>query len=376
MTSTPEPSSDTAAMQELAAQIRLWGRELGFQQVGITDCQLQQHGERLQAWLDAGYNGDMEWMGAHGEKRWRPELLEEGTLRVISVRLDYLPPDTQPVQVLKDPSKAYVSRYANGRDYHKLIRKRLAQLAQQIDRYCEERGLAASGRAFTDSAPVMERALAEKAGLGWIGKNCMVINSEAGSWFFLGEIYTNLPLPVDVSEQPNQCGECTACLKVCPTDAFVDAYTLDARRCISYLTIENKGPIPLEFREPMGNRVFGCDDCQIICPWNKFAKPTAENDFHPRHGLDSGELVNLFQWSEPEFLKNTEGSAIRRIGFERWQRNLAVALGNSDPTPEITAALEKKLTSATPMVKEHIEWALERLRSGRRRKRKIKRVYE
>ncbi|MCK7598846.1 tRNA epoxyqueuosine(34) reductase QueG [Microbulbifer sp. CAU 1566] len=373
MTSTPKPSSDTATMQELAAQIRLWGRELGFQQVGITDCQLQQHGERLQAWLDAGYNGDMEWMGAHGEKRWRPELLEEGTLRVISVRLDYLPPDTQPVQVLKDPGKAYVSRYANGRDYHKLIRKRLAQLAQQIDRYCEERGLAASGRAFTDSAPVMERALAEKAGLGWIGKNCMVINSEAGSWFFLGEIYTNLPLPVDVSEQPNQCGECTACLKVCPTDAFVDAYTLDARRCISYLTIENKGPIPLEFREPMGNRVFGCDDCQIICPWNKFAKPTAENDFHPRHGLDSGELVNLFQWSEPEFLKNTEGSAIRRIGFERWQRNLAVALGNADPAPEIFEVLESSLESATPLVAEHIEWALGQLRSGRRRRRKIKR---
>ncbi|MFD1215767.1 tRNA epoxyqueuosine(34) reductase QueG [Microbulbifer celer] len=374
MPSEPSPTIDPALLTELAAQIRVWGRELGFQQVGITDCHLEQHGERLQQWLDAGYNGDMEWMGAHGEKRWRPELLEEGTLRVISVRLDYLPPDTEPVKILKSPDKAYVSRYANGRDYHKLIRKRLAQLAQQVDRFCAERDIASSGRAFTDSAPVMERALAEKAGLGWIGKNCMVINSQAGSWFFLGEIYTNLPLPVDKSTETNQCGECTACLKVCPTDAFVGAHTLDARRCISYLTIENKGPIPLEFREPIGNRVFGCDDCQIICPWNKFAKPTAEQDFHPRHGLDSGELVDLFQWTEKEFLKKTEGSAIRRIGFERWQRNLAVALGNADATPEVIAVLEGALETATPLVAEHIEWALERLRSGRRRKRKIKRA--
>ena len=362
-----------AALKALAGEICRWARELGFQQAGITDCQLQQHGERLQQWLEAGYNGDMEWMGAHGEKRWRPELLEAGTLRVISVRLDYLPPDTEPVRILKDADKAYVSRYANGRDYHKLIRKRLAQLAQKIDRYCAEHGIASSGRAFTDSAPVMERALAEKAGLGWIGKNCMVINSEAGSWFFLGEIYTNLPLPVDTSSEPNQCGECTACLKVCPTDAFVAPYTLDARRCISYLTIENKGPIPEEFREPMGNRVFGCDDCQIICPWNKFAKPTGEQDFHPRHGLDSGELVALFQWSEEEFLRKTEGSAIRRIGFERWQRNLAVALGNSDAAPGTIAVLEAALDTATPLVAEHIEWALQRLRSGQRRKRKIKR---
>ncbi len=371
---SPNANCTESVMSELAGQIRVWARELGFQQVGITDCNLEQHGERLQQWLDAGYQGDMEWMGAHGEKRWRPALLEEGTLRVISVRLDYLPPDTQPVKILKDPEKAYVSRYANGRDYHKLIRKRLAQLAQQVDQYCEARGIASSGRAFTDSAPVMERALAEKAGLGWIGKNCMVINSTAGSWFFLGEVYTNLPLPVDVSEEPNQCGECTACLKVCPTDAFVAPYTLDARRCISYLTIENKGPIPLEFREPMGNRVFGCDDCQVICPWNKFAKPTGEKDFHPRHGLDSGDLVSLFQWSEDEFLKKTEGSAIRRIGFERWQRNLAVALGNGEPNSEVIEVLERALEASTPLVAEHIEWAIERLRSGRRRKRKIKRT--
>ncbi|WP_323845864.1 tRNA epoxyqueuosine(34) reductase QueG [Microbulbifer magnicolonia] len=364
-------------LAELADQIKIWGRELGFQQIGIADCQLQEHGERLRAWLDAGYHGDMEWMGAHGEKRWRPELLQPGTLRVISARLDYLPPDTQPVRVLKDSGKAYVSRYANGRDYHKLIRKRLAQLAQKIDDFCAERGLDSSvpgsrGRAFTDSAPVMERALAEKAGLGWIGKNCMVINASAGSWFFLGEIYTNLALPVDVSEETNRCGDCNACLKVCPTDAFVGPYQLDARRCISYLTIENQGPIPEEFREPTGNRVFGCDDCQIICPWNKFAKPTAEPDFHPRHGLDDGDLLALFGWSEAEFLRKTEGSAIRRIGYERWQRNLAVALGNAEPDEAIVAALEQALSGATPLVAEHIDWALARLRSRRRRKRKIK----
>ncbi|MBB3060984.1 tRNA epoxyqueuosine(34) reductase QueG [Microbulbifer rhizosphaerae] len=366
MTASPLP--------ELAAQIKIWGRELGFQQIGITDCHLERHGERLREWLAAGYNGDMEWMGAHGEKRWRPELLQPGTLRAISARLDYLPPDTQPVRVLKDSGKAYVSRYATGRDYHKLIRKRLAQLAQKIDAWCEEHGIESSGRAFTDSAPVMERALAEKAGLGWIGKNCMVINSGAGSWFFLGEIYTNLALPVDGSEEPNQCGDCTACLKVCPTDAFVGPYQLDARRCISYLTIENKGAIPEEFREPMGNRVFGCDDCQIICPWNKFAKPTAEGDFYPRHGLDDGDLLQLFRWSEEEFLRRTEGSAIRRIGYERWRRNLAVALGNGEADSEVIGELESALPRETPLVVEHIEWALARLRSGRRRKRKIKRL--
>ncbi|WP_413664092.1 tRNA epoxyqueuosine(34) reductase QueG [Microbulbifer sp. CNSA002] len=360
-------------LADLAQQIKIWGRELGFQQVGITDCQLEEEGERLRAWIDAGYHADMDWMGAHGEKRWRPELLEPGTLRVISVRLDYLPPDTQPIKVLKDSSKAYVSRYANGRDYHKLIRKRLANLSKQIDTYCAERGIESKGRAFTDSAPVMEKALAAKAGLGWIGKNTLVLNSTAGSYFFLGEIYTNLPLPIDISEEHDQCGDCVACLRVCPTDAFIDDRTLDARRCISYLTIENKGPIPEEFREPIGNRIYGCDDCQIVCPWNKFAKPTKEKDFHPRHGLDNGELLKLFTWSEEEFLRKTEGSAIRRIGHERWLRNLAVALGNGEATPEVINTLESARAGATPLVLEHIDWALERLRSGRRRKRKIKR---
>ncbi len=361
------------ALNQLAKQVKLWGRELGFQQIGIADCNLAQHGEHLRQWLAAGHHGDMAWMATHGEKRWHPELLVPGTLRVISARLDYLPPDTQPVRILKDSSKAYISRYATGRDYHKLIRKRLAQLAQQIDAYCDEQGLSSQGRAFTDSAPVMERALAEKAGLGWIGKNSLVINSSAGSWFFLGEIYTNLPLPLDSSAEVNRCGECTACLKVCPTDAFLEAYKLDARRCISYLTIENKGPIPLEFREPIGNRVFGCDDCQIICPWNKYAKASSEADFIPRHGLDNGELLKLFRWSEGEFLQKTAGSAIRRVGYERWQRNLAVALGNSAPHGELIAALKWALERTTPLVAEHIQWALERLYSDRRRKRKIKR---
>jgi epoxyqueuosine reductase len=278
------------------------------------------------------------------------------------------------VRILKNDRKAYISRYATGRDYHKLIRKRLAQLAEKIDGFCREHQLDSSGRAFTDSAPVMERALAEKAGLGWIGKNCMLLNSGAGSWFFLGEIYTNLALPLDTSEQPNQCGECTACLKVCPTDAFVSAYQLDARRCISYLTIENKGAIPAEFREAMGNRVFGCDDCQIICPWNRYAKASGEPDFKPRHGLDDGELLTLFRWSEQEFLQKTEGSAIRRIGYERWQRNLAVALGNGSPSAELIAELEGALPRATPLVAEHIQWAIERLCSGKKRRRKVKRV--
>ncbi|GAA5524334.1 epoxyqueuosine reductase [Microbulbifer aestuariivivens] len=362
-----------AVLAELANLIKLWGRELGFQQVGITDCNLQEDAAHLQAWLDAGHHADMDWMAAHGDKRWRPEQLEAGTLRVISARLDYLPADTEPVRILKDSSKAYVSRYATGRDYHKLIRKRLAQLGERIAQFCAEREIEVSGRAFTDSAPVMERALAQKAGLGWIGKNCMLINSGAGSWFFLGELFTSLPLPVDTSGETDQCGDCTACLKVCPTDAFITPHQLDARRCISYLTIENKGPIPQEFREAMGNRVFGCDDCQIICPWNRYARPTSEQDFHPRHGLADGDLVTLFQWSEKEFLERTAGSAIRRIGHQRWQRNLAVALGNGEPSADAVAALESALPDATPLLAEHIQWALERLRSGRRRRRKARR---
>ena len=407
-TEAPDISTHTCSeapqnLQALAECIQQWGRELGFQQVGITDTNLSAEEPRLKAWLEKGYHGDMAWMGAHGNMRSRPDELLPGSLRVISARLDYLPADTDQIKTLKSPEQAYVSRYALGRDYHKLIRKRLSQLAKKIEQAAmhlddwpppqamssrepsdniinnlEPSGSAnrISQRAFVDSAPVMERPLAAKAGLGWIGKHTLLLNSDAGSWFFLGEVLTNIPLPVDNpldDEQPNRCGDCQACLKVCPTDAFPRPYELDARRCISYLTIESKVAIPLEFREPIGNRVFGCDDCQAICPWNKFAQFTAEDDFSPRHALDKAKLVDLFLWDETTFLKNTEGSAIRRIGFEGWQRNLAVGLGNAPSSIEIIAALSQRREQASDMVREHIDWALAQQNSPqRRRKRKIK----
>jgi len=363
-------------LNQLAADIKCWGRELGFQQVGITDIDLGAAEVRLKEWLAKGYHGSMEWLSAHGDKRSRPAELLPQTVRVISVRMDYLPGDTKQIQILKDPSKAYISRYALGRDYHKLIRKRLAILGKQIDDALPENyPNKGQHRGFVDSAPVMERPLAEKAGLGWTGKHTLIINSEVGSWFFLGEIFTFLPLPIDHSEQPNQCGECTACLKVCPTDAFPAPYKLDARRCISYLTIENKGTIPLEFREPMGNRVFGCDDCQAICPWNKYAQFTQETDFLPRHGLADSDLVSLFNWSEAEYLRNTEGSAIRRIGYEGWLRNLAIGLGNAPRDEQIVAALNNKRPQVSELVQEHIDWALQQqAKPNHRRKRKIQNI--
>ncbi len=367
--------SDTIDLAQLAADIKHWGRELGFQQLGIADIDLADAEARLRAWLAKGYQGSMDWLAAHGNKRSRPAELLPGTVRVISVRMDYLPGDTRQIQMLKDPSKAYISRYALGRDYHKLIRKRLSQLAERIDQALPaDYPLKGQHRAFVDSAPVMERPLAEKAGLGWTGKHTLIINSRAGSWFFLGEIFTFLPLPTDLPDQVNLCGDCTACLKVCPTDAFPRPYELDARRCISYLTIENKGPIPEEFRDPIGNRVFGCDDCQAICPWNKYAQFTHETDFLPRHGLADSDLVDLFNWTEDEFLARTEGSAIRRIGYEGWQRNLAVGLGNAPASPTIISALEARRNGASPLVAEHIDWALAQLRNPeRRRQRKIQR---
>lgn len=355
---------------QLANHIKQWGRELGFQQVAITDINLTQAADRLNEWLDKGYQGEMNWMGDHGEMRWRPEQLHTGTLRVISARMDYLPGDSNMIAVLKQEDTAYISRYALGRDYHKLIRKRLAALAQKIDDAVPD---AVSQRPFVDSAPVLEKALAEKAGLGWVGKNSLVINSQAGSWFFLGEIFTSLPLPIDQSSEEDLCGSCNACLKVCPTDAFPTPYVLDASRCISYLTIELKGSIPEQFREPMGNRVFGCDDCQAICPWNKYAKTTGELDFLPRHKLDSSKLVDLFKWTEQEYLDRTAGSAIRRIGYERWLRNISVGLGNAPSSAEIIDALEAKKDQVSEMVREHINWALEKQnKPERRRKRKIK----
>lgn len=351
------PQSMSAAAPDypaLAERIRQIATELGFQQVGISAADIGTHEQHLQQWLEAGYHGEMEWMASHGSKRTRPAELVPGTQRVISVRMDYLPMDTRMAKRLADRNAAYISRYALGRDYHKLIRRRLQQLAEQVQALIGPFGF----RAFVDSAPVMERALASSAGLGWIGKNSMLINPRAGSFFFLGELYTDLPLPVDEPFTQHHCGSCSACLSRCPTDAFVGEHVLDARRCISYLTIELKGPIPEELRSPMGNRVFGCDDCQLICPWNKFAKPTAEHDFSPRHQLDQADLITLFRWEEDEFLKNTEGSPLRRIGHERWLRNLAVGLGNAHTSIPVIEALRSRLTHPSELVREHVRWAL------------------
>ncbi|MFT5116898.1 MAG: epoxyqueuosine reductase [Kiritimatiellia bacterium] len=377
--SDDHPAEGHPALLALVDEIQVWARELGFQAVGISDVELGEHRDHLQHWLDQRYHGEMQWMQTHQEKRNFPAQLVPNTIRVISARMNYLPENTQYIQVLKQTHKAYISRYALGRDYHKLIRKRLSVIAKKVEaRYTE---LAQqyhwpidtiSQRPFVDSAPVLEKALAEKAGLGWIGKNTLVLNKEAGSWFFLGEVLTNIPLPINQAVAENKCGDCSACLKVCPTDAFVGPYKLDATRCISYLTIELKGSIPEEFREPIGNRVFGCDDCQAICPWNKYAKHSNETDFSPRHALEDSELATLFLWTEAEYLQRTEGSAIRRIGYERWLRNLAIGLGNAPKSPAIVAALEERQQHPSVMVQEHIQWALKRQLSDKKSRRKIK----
>jgi epoxyqueuosine reductase len=341
--------------QQLANQIRLWSQELGFQQVGIADLDIAQDEERLMRWLEQGRHGQMEYMHRHGRRRARPNELVPGTVRVISVRMDYFPENAQPAgTVLDDPELGYVSRYALGRDYHKVIRRRLAQLAQRIQAQVGE----TAHRVFVDSGPVLEKAFAQRAGLGWIGKHTNVLNSRAGSWFFLGEILTDLPLPVDPAAT-NHCGSCNACIDICPTQAIVAPYELDATRCISYLTIELRGSIPVEFRKAIGNRVYGCDDCQLVCPWNKFAHMTVENDFATRHALDGSKLTELFAWTEEQFLARTEGSAIRRIGYECWLRNIAVALGNAPSTPEVIAALDARRNHESALVREHVQWALE-----------------
>jgi len=341
-------------MQQLADQIKLWGKELGFQQVGITDTSLSSYEKHFNDWLEQGLHGSMHYMEKHGIKRSRPEELLPGTIRIISARMDYLPPDTDSIKVLRNPQKAYLARYALGRDYHRLMRKRLNMLAEKIENAVGE----FQYRAFCDSAPVLEKSIAEKAGLGWIGKHTNLINAKAGSWFFLGEIYTNAPLPIDAPQTSSHCGTCTACINVCPTQAIIAPYQLDARRCISYLTIELRDAIPVELRPLIGNRIYGCDDCQLFCPWNKFAKHTQEADFHPRHDLQSSELLTLFAWDEKTFLHRTQGSAIRRIGYDAWLRNIAVALGNAPYEKEIIHALENRLPNTTTMVKEHILWAI------------------
>ena len=340
-------------IKQIAADIKKWGVELGFQEVSFTDIDLSKYEHHLKDWIDRNYHGAMSYMADNHDKRCHPEQLVPGTIRVVCVRMDYALDSEDSLDSMQNTGKAYVSRYARGRDYHKLIRKRLQKLARQIQDVAGPFGY----RAFVDSAPVLERALAEKSGLGWIGKNTMLINKQAGSWFFLGELFTDLPLPVD-EQVSDHCGSCSACLDICPTNAFVKPNLLDATRCISYLTIELRSSIPIEFRKPMGNRIYGCDDCQLVCPWNKFSKPTDEKDFTPRHSLDDAQLVDLFGWSEREFLKRTEGSAIRRIGYDCWLRNIAIALGNAPSTKEITGALQSRLNNVSDMVNEHIEWAL------------------
>ncbi|MFL6653819.1 MAG: tRNA epoxyqueuosine(34) reductase QueG [Sulfurifustis sp.] len=344
-------------LPQLAEHIKQWGRELGFQQLGIAATTLDDAEAHLLNWLRLERHGEMHYMAAHGTRRSRPADLVPGTVRVISARLDYFAPAADAEAVLADPNCGYVSRYALGRDYHKVLRGRLRRLAQRIEAAIGPFGY----RVFSDSAPVLEKALAERAGLGWIGKHTNLLARDAGSWFFLGEIYTDLPLPTDTAAT-NHCGTCQACIDVCPTRAIVAPYQLDARRCISYLTIELRGPIPEEFRPLLGNRIYGCDDCQLVCPWNRFARLTREPDFAPRHALDAPKLIELFGWSEEEFLKRTEGSAIRRINHEQWLRNIAVALGNAPTSEAVVQALRGRLDHPSPLVREHVTWALARHR--------------
>lgn len=340
----------------LAADIKRWGQELGFGAVGIADTDLSQGEQAHKEWLAKGFHGAMDYMAKHGDKRTRPAELVPGTVRVISVRMDYHPPGAVDSEmVMRDGEKAFISRYALGRDYHKVLRARMQKLCDRIAQQIGEFGY----RVFTDSAPVLEVALAEKAGLGWRGKHTLLLSRDAGSWFFLGEIYTDLPLPVDNAGQ-NHCGTCRACIDICPTQAIVAPYEVDARRCISYLTIELKDSIPEELRPLIGNRIYGCDDCQLACPWNRFARLTGEPDFHVRHGLDDVTLVELFGWDETTFREKMAGSTIYRIGYRQWLRNIAVGLGNAPTTPAVVAALQSRRDDADAMLREHVDWALGR----------------
>jgi epoxyqueuosine reductase len=340
----------------LTEQIHGWAHELGFQAVGISDTNLDTAEAGLLEWLGQGLHGELDYMAKHGVKRSRPAELIPGTLRVISLRMNYLPPAAKDSwQVIEDGEQAFISRYALGRDYHKVLRNRLAKLADKIRAEVDE----FDGRVFTDSAPVMEVELASKAGIGWRGKHTLLLTREHGSWFFLGEIYLNLPLPID-EPQTAHCGSCTRCIDVCPTQAIIAPYKLDARRCISYLTIELKGSIPVELRPLMGNRIYGCDDCQLVCPWNSFAQLSVEPDFAVRHGLDDVSLVELFSWSEAKFQHKLAGSAIYRIGYEQWLRNIAVALGNAPKSEAVIAALTARAEDSSELVKEHVRWALAR----------------
>jgi len=366
MTQTPSQPSDTQiapseqALITLAQDIKTWGKALGFQKVGITDINLKDQEANLQKWLDNDYHGEMDYMAKHGMKRARPDELLPGTVRVISARMDYLPEDAQFASNLEDKDLAYISRYALGRDYHKVLRKKLKQLGDKINQAISDLGF----RPFVDSAPILERPLAEKAGLGWVGKHSLLLDKEAGSWFFIGELLVDLALPIDAPIEEN-CGSCVACIKICPTQAIVAPYVVDGRRCISYLTIELAGPIPVEFRQAIGNRIYGCDDCQLICPWNRFADTTEEPDYQAKAWLQKQPLTTLFNWTEAEFLKNTEGSPIRRIGYQRWLRNIAIAIGNAPTSLDNIELLQRKRAqSSDELVNEHIDWALQAQQKG------------
>ncbi len=349
--STDNPGENPAG---LARSIRRWAQELGFARTGIAGIDLTEDEQRLNRWLELKRHGEMHYMARHGSRRSRPAELVPGTVRVISVCMDYLMPDANdPWDIINDASLGYVSRYALGRDYHKLMRPRLAKLARRIEQATGPFGY----RAFVDSAPVLEKALARDAGLGWIGKHTNLLSREGGSWFFLGELFTDLPLPVDAPTSAH-CGSCRACIDICPTQAIVAPYELDARRCISYLTIELRGSIPEALRPGIGNRIYGCDDCQLVCPWNRYARIAGEADFGPRHQLDCTALTELFAWTQSDFETRLEGSPIRRIGYECWLRNIAVALGNAPREPAVLAALQSRADHPSALVREHVGWAL------------------
>lgn len=344
-------------LQKLANEIKACALELGFARAAISGVDLSHAEPGLESWLAAGFHGGMDYMARHGLKRARPAELVPGTRSVITVYLPYLPPAAAEAEaMLVDSEQAYISRYALGRDYHKVLRSRLQKLADHITQKVGEFG----HRAFVDSAPVLEVELAVQAGNGWRGKHTLLLNRDHGSFFFLGELFTDLPLPVDAPLEKGHCGQCTRCIDVCPTRAIVAPYTLDARRCVSYLTIEHQGSIPEELRALIGNRVYGCDDCQLACPWNRFAVETKEADFQVRHGLDRATLVELFAWSEQDFQQKMAGSPIYRIGYKQWLRNLAVGLGNAPTTQDVIAALSQRRDDENEIVREHVNWALTR----------------
>ncbi|MGX9419459.1 tRNA epoxyqueuosine(34) reductase QueG [Vibrio sp. WJH972] len=341
--------------QELADKIKIWAKELGFDKVGISDIDLNEHEAELQHWLDSGYHGEMDWMARHGMMRARPGELLPGTIRVISARMQYLPPQARFASTLNTPSHAYISRYSLGRDYHKLVRNQLKKLGNKIQEEYSELNC----RPFVDSAPVLERPLAQRAGLGWTGKHSLILDQEAGSWFFLGELMVNIPLPID-EPSTNQCGKCTACITSCPTGAIVAEGVVDSRKCISYLTIEYSGSIPEEYRKAIGNRIYGCDDCQLVCPWNRDAPLTKQDDFKRRAIFNTPDLVDLFMWDEETFLNQLQGSPIRRIGHNQWLRNIAIAIGNGPSSERSINALKQRL-GINELIDEHIRWALHQL---------------